>query len=125
MTTGGDVCWQRTVAGRNPSRIAITDDIVACSYVDDQGKPGTPGRHRLVCFDLSGNERWSARDFQLELEIPGRLIGTTRSGKLRVLDLDGRKGDALRDGRKAVRCKGVVDVTRDRERILVRTDREL
>src|SRR5262245_36020574 len=126
MTIGGEVCWRRTLAGRNPSRIVIAGENVACSYVDDQRQPGTPGRHRLVCLDLTGEERWSARDFQLKLALrDGRFVGTTRSGKLRAIDADGRKREGLRDGTKAVRCKDVVEVTQANERVLVQTKREL
>jgi len=91
MSHAGDICWTRSYRGRNPSRVLIAGEYVAFSYVDDQGPPGSPGRERLVCLDLNGNERWSARDFQLHAAAGERLVGTTEVGELRVVDLDGHK----------------------------------
>jgi hypothetical protein len=53
------------------------------------------------------------------------LLGVTRSGELRALDIDGRKASAVRDSGKAVRLEHVTDITKTREHVLVRTNEQL
>lgn len=126
MSTDGEICWKRTFAGRNPSRVLVVGSMIVCSYIDDQGDPGTPGRHRLVCLDREGHEQWSARDFELRAVLPdGRVVGVMRSGELRALDPNGRKSSAVRDGTKALRLEHVLDVSMMHDRVLVRTKEEL
>ena len=112
MVVPGEICWKRTFDGRNPSGVAIVGSLVACSYIDDQGQPTTPGPHRLVCLDLEGRERWSVGDFHFKAALHDeRLVGLNRTGELRVVDFKGRECDGVRDGMKVVSCKDVTDVT--------------
>jgi hypothetical protein len=117
--TDGDICWERTLPGRNPARVCIVNSTILCSYIDDQGEPGTPGRHRLVCLDLEGHEQWSARDFELHAVLADeRLLGMTQAGELRALDLRGRKA-------KTLRLKHVTEVAVTHQHVLMRTEKEL
>ncbi|HEY5935872.1 MAG TPA: hypothetical protein VIU61_14585, partial [Kofleriaceae bacterium] len=126
MSTAGEICWKRFYAGRNPSQLVVARSRVVCSYIDDQREAGTPGRHKVVCLDLEGQERWSARDFELKVALPDdRLLGVTRSGKLRTLTLDGRKADGVHDGTKRVRVEEVVEVSKSSQHVLVTTKTEL
>lgn len=122
MGSASHIDWTRSLRGRNPSRVLIAGSLVACSYIDDQGKPGAPGPERLVCLDLNGKERWSVPDFRLDVALrDGRLVGVTQSGEFRVVDLDGRDADGLRDGRKKVARKDVREVRKTSDGLLVRT----
>lgn len=126
MSIDGDICWKRTFAGRNPSHVFVVGTTVVFSYIDNQGDPGSPGRHRAVCLDLDGGERWSVRDFELHAAVPGeRLLGTTASGDLRVLDLNGRNVRGVRNGAKEMRIKRVSEVRETCKRVLVKTNDEV
>lgn len=116
------VCWTHSFGGRNPGRVIVAGSRVAFSYIADQGDAGAPGAERLVCLDLRGNERWSIRDFRLELALREEwLVGVTQRGELRVVDLDGRRCDGIRDGRKKAAHKEVREVQRRRDGLIVRT----
>ena len=120
------ISWTRTLAGRNPSRVIIAGSQVACSYIADQGKPGARGRERLVCLDLRGNERWSTPDFRVELALcEQRFIGVAQSGQLRVVDVDGRECDGIRDGKKRAARKDVIEVRKRRDGLIVRTTKDV
>jgi hypothetical protein len=102
--------------------VILAGSQIAFSYIDDQRVPGTPGRHRLVCLDPKGNERWSIRDYRLELALRDEwFVGVTRAGELRVVDVDGRQCDGIRDGRKKAVRKEVLEVRRWRDGLIVRT----
>ena len=120
------IAWRRTLTGRNPSRVILAGSQVACSYIADQGKPGAPGRERLVCVDLRGNERWSIQDFRLQLAVrEERYIGVTQSGQLRVVDVDGRESDGIRDGKKRAARTDVIEVRTRRDGLIVRTTKNV
>jgi hypothetical protein len=121
MCDGSEICWSRTYEGRNPSRVRFTGSAIACSYIGDQGHPGTPGKHTLISLYPDGTERWKVADFQLEVVLPDeRLVGATHGGKLRVLDGRGRKSDGILDGRKKVECRNVESVDEHGKGVMVR-----
>ena len=126
MHDGGEICWSRTYEGRNPSRVRFTGSAIACSYIGDQGAPGTPNKHTLISLDPDGAERWKASDFQLEVVLPDeRLVGVTHGGKLRVLDRRGRTSDGVLDGRKKIECKSVEAITEHGDGFMVRGKRDI
>ena len=91
MTDGSPpkLSWERRVPGRNPGEILIADDRVAVDYVDDQGRPGTPGPLATVCFDFDGKERWRAANSSLVCPLAGnRFFARTDSGEPMVVDAD-------------------------------------
>src|SRR5262249_15620841 len=64
------------------------------------------------------NERWSMPDFQLELALRDRLVGVSEAGALRVAN---RKCDGIRDEKKKVARKGVREVCKHLDGLIVTT----
>jgi hypothetical protein len=119
MSLAGDICWMRTFAGSNPDRVLFGEQQVACSYVDDE-------TYSFVCLDLQGRDCGSLRGFRLEFVLPGeRFLGLLAGGGLRVLDTKGREASGIRDGRRAVRCNAVFEVTATSDRVFVKDGREM
>lgn len=121
MSVHVDTRWDRSLVGRNPSRVLIAGSNIACSYIEDQGGGGTPGPRKLVCFDLEGNQRWTAGDFDLQAAlVDGTLIGISEAGALRFVDGDGCEQTRVRE----VAIEGARRVTASGDRFVVTTNVE-
>lgn len=124
MRGPGEICWSRAFVGGSPECILLGEQRVAYGYLDRRGGGGAPFPS-LVCLDLEGQDRWSAREFQLWFALPGdRFVGATPSG-LRVLDRDGRVAPGIRDGTADVTCNAVFGLAGTRDHLHIKNDNEM
>lgn len=115
--------WRRELPGRNVGSVHVGGERIAFSYVDDQGKPGSPGPQMLVAFDFDGHEQWRVPRHRAELALEsGGFLAVSDAGDLVELAADGRRRTDLRDGPSTL--SGVRSVSRRGERIVISTESE-